>query len=150
MIEELIRQHYYYIPDTGEIWKNGSKIGYPQKGTMAVKVNGRRQSFQRIAWILMTKEEPDRRVYHINGLYFDNRWENLVLANPSQAIGLRPPYTNNALLRKNVTKTLDGYRARVKRLGKDYSKNFKTSDEAYNYVINTHLMLYENHSIFKQ
>lgn len=94
-IETEIRARLDYDPASGDItWKHrpgdpsfnsqfaGRAAGYTARtciGYMSrhVKIMGRSYLAHRIAWLIMTGEEPPEQIDHINRDATDNRWENL-------------------------------------------------------------------------
>lgn len=49
-------------------------------GYVIIPFRGKRYPAHRLAWRMVTGEWPSRRVRHLNGLRFDNRWSNLALS----------------------------------------------------------------------
>jgi len=49
-------------------------------GYVIIPFRGKRYPAHRLAWRMVTGEWPERRVRHLNGLRFDNRWSNLALS----------------------------------------------------------------------
>ena len=49
-------------------------------GYVIIPFRGKRYPAHRLAWRMVTGDWPERRVRHLNGLRFDNRWDNLALS----------------------------------------------------------------------
>jgi len=52
-----------------------SKLGYTY-----ITFRSQKYTVHRLAWRMVTGEWPSKRVRHLNGLRFDNRWSNLALS----------------------------------------------------------------------
>lgn len=84
---ETAKKHLAYDPDTGVLtWlkptnrriAKGSPAGSPNKhGYLDVMVAGERDYAHRIAWMLMTGEQPPEQIDHRNHQTADNRWDNI-------------------------------------------------------------------------
>jgi len=92
---DKVRKLLIYKPETGEfLWnqplgcryKFGDTAGsINAKGYLVVFLDRKQYRCHRLAWLLMTGEDPrELQVDHINGNRLDNRWENLRLATNSQ------------------------------------------------------------------
>lgn len=79
------KEHFSYNPVTGQmtLLRATKRLSaghvfstlYPN-AYVTVSFNGKRAKVHRLAYVLMTGEQPDI-MDHINGLKHDNRWENL-------------------------------------------------------------------------
>lgn len=89
--EDFLRENLHYEPSTGNLtWKK--KVPYRRVGANAVtkaKGGGIVKVFShstikanRVAWFLVFGEFPIRRLIYVNGVYGDNRVENLAEALP--------------------------------------------------------------------
>lgn len=142
----LLRQWYYYHPESGAISlapnslrKSGKPIGQITKnGYMAVRVTdetgiSRRFMVHRIAWALYYGRWPDIHIDHINGDRSDNRISNLRAATNSQNSMNRSCHSNSLTGIKGVTwdKQRKKWMARLNKGGKFINLGrFETSDEA--------------------
>lgn len=85
-------ERFSYDPDTGELsqkiietWNGSVRIAEDvapvslnrTTGYLIVSHAGKKYAVHRLAWLLMTGEEPKGAVYHLNGDKQDNRWSNL-------------------------------------------------------------------------
>lgn len=93
---ELVKSRLNYDPSTGIFtWaskKNGLsriKVGDPAGrvtsfGYLTIKIDGVSYFAHRLAWLIMTGEDPEVTVDHANRDRLDNKWENLRLATKKQ------------------------------------------------------------------
>jgi len=65
-------------------WKNNPVGSRGACGHLKLKLDGRSIYVHRVIWKLVTGEDPDKCIDHINGDPSDNRWCNLRLATPSE------------------------------------------------------------------
>lgn len=87
LTQELLRDLFTYIPETGHfIWNSdrgcnrvkGKIAGTPDKdGYILLSVNRKLEKAHRMAFLYMLGHLPKQQVDHINGIKYDNRWENL-------------------------------------------------------------------------
>lgn len=140
---------FIYNPETGElIWRERPRehfndqrsymrwntcyadtiAGSPTaSGHRTVLINKTPYLIHRVAWKLMTDEEPPE-IDHINGVRFDNKWKNLRAATKSQQIGNR-----HSLNRTNTSgfRGVSPYQGRWKaQLGTKYLGMFDTPEAA--------------------
>lgn len=97
---EILREHFQYDPKTGNIIRLkktrsdqelGKPVGYVSaRGYRYLKFKGRGMLFHRVAWKLMTGEDPTQEIDHINKDRLDNRWSNLRAVTPTQNLANRP------------------------------------------------------------
>lgn len=136
-----LKEYYKYLPDTGaliliksrckadkqKVNKPIGSLGGPERRkTWVVKHKGKSYYISRIAWLLMTGEDPGTLlVEHKNRNPKDNRWENLRLAN-----GAENNY-NKIFVGYSQRKDTGLYRVRVTFEGKRVTVGcFKTEEEA--------------------
>ena len=85
---EVLRELFCYDPETGVVTrkkrttnrnKAGEQVGWLNKGDGYMRLELDRQAIKihRLAWTLMTGEEPPQEIDHINRDKTDNRWSNL-------------------------------------------------------------------------
>jgi len=140
-----LRRHLSYDPDTGHLTrlitttrKAGSragtqKVGRKDKPYFAVGVCSAYFFVHRVAWKIMTGEEPPENIDHINGDTLDNRWRNLRAATHGEnQFNQRIPKNNTSGIKgvfwengragsKNWRVVVTAY-GQVHRLGRFYSK----------------------------
>lgn len=85
-MELEVLNHIRYLPNQGIfIWlssgmrrRQGSIAGHTSKtGYVVIPFKGKAYRAHRLAYIIMTGNEPTNYIDHINGKRLDNRWENL-------------------------------------------------------------------------
>lgn len=101
---EEIKRKYHYDPDSGKLfWKvrtnasGGAKNpgdvagSVYRNGRVMVTVNRKPELAHRVAWVLMTGEEPPACIDHIDRDPTNNAWSNLRAATMRQNQGNRTP-----------------------------------------------------------
>jgi hypothetical protein len=98
---EVLRKHFCYNPQTGEIrWKQSSRNfksgqlggGLMSKGYMNIYFGGKILKAHRVAYALMRGAYPPCQIDHKDGNKANNAWSNLRLATNAQNqhnVGLR-------------------------------------------------------------
>ena len=87
----VIKKYYIYWPATGEFtYKTGHRAGLiaghkrTRRGgkpwLVLITVESIQYPAHRLAWRIMTEEDPELSIDHINQNPFDNSWKNLRLA----------------------------------------------------------------------
>lgn len=85
---KVLQEFFFYDPDTGVVTrvkktsnrnKAGDEVGWlnPGDGYMRCELRGQVIKIHRLAWKLMTGEEPPQEIDHKNRDKTDNRWSNL-------------------------------------------------------------------------
>lgn len=108
-----LRSLFDYDPMTGAlIWKKrfplthrnnihnsrdaGKQVGAVDTwGHRQVRVGGKLRAAHRIIWKMMTGNDPDKQIDHINGICDDNRWVNLREASALQNAWNKPLRSSN-------------------------------------------------------
>lgn len=94
-----ISREYVYNPLTGAFFylrepRTGHRAGSMVRNRRYLYLNGKSFLASRIAWKLMTGEDPgDRDIDHINGDPSDDRWENLRAISHRENLMNRRAYT---------------------------------------------------------
>jgi len=144
LIPEHIGTYIAYNPETGELRciaahhksRIGTVVGLAnQKGYATIGFEGRRFFVHRVAWFLMTGEQPPAVIDHRDLDGRNNRWDNLRAATISQNTANQRP---RGRFMKGVTLHRTGrYQAQVKRAGRNhYLGCFDTEIEAHEaYVV---------------
>jgi hypothetical protein len=87
LTSEQLRGLFHYDPDTGIFTRlkdaikavPGAKAGYLNKdGYLQIKINYESHMCQRLAWLYMTNEWPEKMITHANHDRSDNRFSNLI------------------------------------------------------------------------
>ncbi len=145
---------FNYDPETGALtWKEREPVSRANKihnvrdaghqvgaidswGHRQVRVKGRLTAVHRIIWKMMTGDDPQEQIDHINGKPDDNRWGNLREASSQQngwnrATDSATP-TGHSCIYPLKTKRASSkkYRLRMRYAGGSYVKDFHTFDEA--------------------
>ena len=95
LTQKRLKELLNYNPDTGIFtWRvdrrggaeKGDRAGsFDEKGNRrAIRIDKKNYPETRLAVLYMTGEWPDYNIYHMNGLAYDNRWENLLDTNSTQ------------------------------------------------------------------
>ncbi|PWC54682.1 hypothetical protein TSA6c_00105 [Azospirillum sp. TSA6c] len=104
LTQARLRDLLTYDPQTGiftwRVDRGTAKAGQAVScvsgaGYVQIRIDGKRHSAHRLAFLWMTGNWPDKQVDHINRDRVDNRWGNLRLANSSQNLANRPLNRNN-------------------------------------------------------
>ena len=134
-----------YDPETGDFyWKQkisdkvviGRKAGSTAgKRDVRISVDGVLYEAHRLAWAIMTGEQPPHAIDHVDGDTRNNRWKNLRAATISQNGANRPMQSNNRSGTKGVYFYADRkgkpWLARLSCQGKiRLNKRFATKEEA--------------------
>lgn len=80
MIEEYLKEHFKYKPETGEIIRSDRKnsTGSTDKyGYLIIKIKGKQYKAHRIAWFLYYGEWPKQLIDHLDGNKINNKISNL-------------------------------------------------------------------------
>lgn len=159
-----ILDHFSYDPFTGlitrEKWSKGSKapgtvVGAPSpsgtgKDYLVMMVNKRRYYAHRVAWLLMTGEQPPKEVDHIDGNGLNNKWDNLRKADRSSNMKNCRKHRNGNPLMMGISKRPENgkYRARITVNGKTITlgtfSNYVDAVEARKKALSEH-GFHENH-----
>lgn len=145
MLELLdeINQKYTYCPITGEFrwavptrsFKGGKQVGdlagsVYNNGRLCLYLNGVAYLAHRVAWVIMTGEEPPELIDHKDRDPLNNRWDNLRPATNRQNQGNRTP-TKGRILPMGVRRAGSRYSARMTQKGKSiHLGTYSTVEEA--------------------
>lgn len=124
---EILREHFSYDKDTGIVTRlkrtsNNSRVGdvvgsKRADGYLCTNLLGKNIFLHRLAWKLVTGEDPEWFIDHMNGVKSDNRWCNLRDVDSSTNIYNR--------MSKGYTQLPNGrYRATVTVKGKTYDVGY--------------------------
>jgi hypothetical protein len=130
-----------YDPETGEFrWKVNQgknhtigKIagGLTKAGYRLISIGGQRYYAHRMAWLIITGQNPSDEIDHINLNPDDNRLENLRPATHAQNHRNRTKQRNNTSGFKGVSKDKNKWCAQIKLNGrKIFIGTFPTKEEA--------------------
>lgn len=124
---ERLRELVDYNPETGEfVWiargRPACRAGDPcgrisRQGYHEIGIEYRLHRANRLAWLYMTGEWPDRDVDHINRDKADNRWCNLRLATRSQNsanVALAARRNTSGFLGVTFDKSRNKWRAQIR------------------------------------
>jgi hypothetical protein len=137
---DAARQVLNYERDTGVFrWLSGgpgrsagSIAGYlSADGYWRVKINYRKYSAGRVAWLMVTGEWPTHQIDHINGNRSDNRWINLREATQSQNGANRSVTGSKSTPIKGVYRKGRGWESSIQKDGQyKYLGRFRTIEDA--------------------
>lgn len=137
---DYVKSLISYNPETGEFhracdrkrWKKGERVGgIKPNGYIYVGIDQGRYVAHRLAWLVMTGEEPSTEVDHINGIKSDNRWGNLRLASHSENGMNKPVQRKSETGVKGVYPYKGRFRAKIAVSGKTVEVGvFDTIEEA--------------------
>jgi hypothetical protein len=124
------REHFSHsrswaLVNTRQTGKTAGRIA--SNGYYAVKLDQTYFKAHRIAWKLMTGDEPPHTIDHINGVRSDNRWANLRAATKAQQQGNRRHADNNTSGYRGVTRQGNGWQVSI---SGNYLGYFSTREEA--------------------
>lgn len=149
LTQEQLKNILDYNPDTGVFTRRyGGQGTYAGRivGTRSTKgylftsignrLNHKKYSLHRLAWLYMTGKWPKEQIDHINLIKDDNRWVNLREANNSQNHFNRPKQKNNTTGFKGIwidpRNTINPYVAQIMYNGKKkFLGCFQTPEEAH-------------------
>lgn len=80
MLEDYIKEHFFYNSDTGLITRNDRKNStgsLDKDGYLIIKIKGKQIKAHRLAWFLYYGNFPNNELDHINRNRTDNRITNL-------------------------------------------------------------------------
>jgi hypothetical protein len=138
-----------YDPETGimrrlseQSKRTGTKDRYPR-----ITIYGRVFAVHRLAWLYMTGEWPRHHIDHRDRDPWNNRWENLREATPSQNHMNRVAHRNNACglkgVRRNPGSKKNPWRAQISEAGKaKHLGSFPTAEQAHAKYIEEATRLY--------
>lgn len=123
IVPDIAATRINYNPKTGAfVWEydnkmhprlNGKEAGTIRDGYLAIKINGVSFKAHRIAWFIVTGNQP-KTIDHINGNGLDNRFCNLRNTSQMRNTQNHGRITNNSGLPCGVRVTKKGrYQARV-------------------------------------
>jgi HNH endonuclease len=129
---DAVRDRLRYFPDTGEFcWREDRgpvKAGDPAgcldtHGYVKIRLNYRLYYAHRIAYYLMTGEDPlEFQIDHVNLNRRDNRWVNLRKSDQPQNMWntVRPSTNTSGIKGVSWNKTNQAWYGEIKRAGKKY------------------------------
>ena len=119
--QEELQRRFTYSPVTGELYSNrtGRPVGWktPSGYVRCELARGCQPNLHRVIWKLVTGEEPNPTINHIDEVKDNNAWHNLELATHSEQILKQSKHRQNP--RRCIDEPWPGYyRVRYKRDGK--------------------------------
>lgn len=132
------REHFSknYQHTRWNIHTAGTKAGCKRdNGYIMIRIDNELYCEHRLVWLHVNGEDPDSMIDHINGIPFDNRIENLRLANQSQQSRNTCGWNNKSVPYKGVfpVSGYETYFARIRVDGKYlYLGSFSNPKEAHN------------------
>ncbi|MCU1169245.1 HNH endonuclease [Stenotrophomonas maltophilia] len=150
---------FSYNPETGLIVRRvtcggrcaGTVVGTRRDdGYLEARVAGRTVLAHRLAWLLITQEEPPAEIDHINGRKDDNRFKNLRGASRAENNQNRVvPHANNRTGRLGVHRNRSGrFVARIRVDGRlQHIGVYATPDEASDAYLRTKRQLHRGNTL---
>ncbi len=91
-------ERYSYSSDSGALIRksDGKPITYENNGYIVVNFNDSSYRVHRIIWKMMTGEDPDGVIDHINQVKNDNSWSNLRVVSNTENHQNRKLHANNS------------------------------------------------------
>lgn len=123
--QSRLKELFDYNHETGELIRTTTPMHLFKKGTIAgrrpnekrryldITIDGKQYVLHRVIWLYVYGEWPEKDIDHINRKRFDNRIENLRLADRYQNMQNLSIQPNNTTGFKGVTKFGDKWRARI-------------------------------------
>lgn len=135
----ILDERYTYDPESGEV--TSKKTGAPLRrkdisGYNIVTINSKIRKLHRVIWKMMTGEEPDGMIDHIDGDPANNKWENLRCVSAAEFAAHKVVKESKVgidqeMLGVSFYKRTKTWRVQLKIDGKSYAKyGFKTAEEA--------------------
>lgn len=131
LTQERLQFLVSYSPETGLFRRNVTTSGRAMagalcgdmdgKGYIRLRVDGKRYSGHRLAWLYVHGYWPPHEIDHVNGCRTDNRISNLRLADTFTNKRNTPAYKNNKSGAKGVSWSVTSkkWRARIRLDGRD-------------------------------
>ncbi len=117
--------------------KNSTIAGCEASGYIKIKIDGKKYSAHRLAWLYVYGEPPNKVIDHIDGDGLNNRIDNLRDCTMQQNNMNHRKKINNSGLPCGVRKTDSGYQARIGHLNQQHVLGtFSTVDEAEEAYLN--------------
>ena len=152
---DVLREHFQYDAKTGVVTRlcqcgqrgrTGPLTRLNSGGYLVVRFQGPCLLVHRLAWKLMTGEEPPVLLDHINRVRTDNRWVNLRSATPQESMANRTMAKTGAGLRGSSKRPDGRWQAKGRANNTTvYLGTFATTEEAHRAYVRWSL---ENHKEF--